>query len=75
MTGNVGEWTASCATPDYANLTAAGTDASGDCSRRMVRGGSWGTIPRQQRSAERMRYAPSDRDDSIGIRVVKTVTD
>ena len=71
MTGNVGEWTASCATSDYSQLGPNGEDGPGDCTKRMVRGGSWGTIPRQQRLAERIRYAPTDRDDSIGIRVVR----
>jgi formylglycine-generating enzyme required for sulfatase activity len=39
----------------------------------MVRGGSWGTMPRQLRTAERIRYAPDDVDDSIGIRIAKTL--
>lgn len=66
MTGNLNEWTADCASPDYATTTR-------DCAKRMVRGGSWGTYMRQQRSAERLRYAPTDRDDAIGIRVGKTL--
>ncbi|MFC3711352.1 SUMF1/EgtB/PvdO family nonheme iron enzyme [Sphingoaurantiacus capsulatus] len=41
------------------------------CERHVVRGGSWGTIPSQQRLAERMSYVPTDRDDSIGIRLVR----
>lgn len=73
MTGNVGEWIGGCATADYSTLREDGTDERGDCSKRMVRGGSWGTIPRQQRSAERIRYAPDARDDSIGIRLVRTL--
>lgn len=73
MTGNVAEWIAGCATPDYSKLAPDGRDQAGDCARRMVRGGSWGTIPRQQRSAERIRYAPGDRDDSIGIRLVRSL--
>lgn len=73
ITGNVGEWTSSCATPDYAHLANSGSVA--DCTRRMVRGGSWGTIPRQQRVAERIRYAITDRDDSLGIRLARDLTD
>lgn len=73
MTGNVGEWIAGCATSSYAQLGADGRDGPGDCGKRIVRGGSWGTIPRQQRSAERIRYDPVTRDDSIGIRVVRTL--
>lgn len=73
MTGNVGEWTESCATENYRNISS-GNDATTDCTKRMVRGGSWGTIPRQQRVAERMRYAPDKRDDSIGIRLVRQLS-
>jgi formylglycine-generating enzyme required for sulfatase activity len=39
----------------------------------MVRGGSWGTQPRQLRSAARIRHSQTDVDDSIGIRVAKTI--
>ena len=68
MIGNVGEWTRDCSTPSYDRpAPAAGATA---CARRVVRGGSWGTIARQLRSAERVNQAPGDRDDSIGIRVV-----
>ena len=58
----------------YASVPADGSPAPGDCARHMVRGGSWGTYARQSlRSAERFRYAPDDRDNSIGIRVAKTI--
>jgi formylglycine-generating enzyme required for sulfatase activity len=67
MIGNVGEWVADCSTASYAPETVP------DCSKRMVRGGSWGTQPRQLRSAERIRYRPTDVDDSIGIRVAKSL--
>jgi formylglycine-generating enzyme required for sulfatase activity len=71
MIGNVGEWTADCVTPSYAEIGADGRPRTPDCARRMVRGGGWGTFVRQLRSAERIRYAPTDRDDTIGIRVVR----
>lgn len=67
MIGNVSEWVQDCATDSYAG------SGSADCTKRMVRGGSWGTQPRQLRSAERMRYSPTDVDDSIGIRVARSV--
>lgn len=73
MIGNMGEWTADCATPSYVAMPQDGAEG-GDCSKRMVRGGSWGSQPRQLRSAERYRYNPTDVDDSIGIRVAKTIT-
>ena len=73
MIGNMGEWTADCATPSYVGMRRDGTSKTPDCSKRMVRGGSWGTQPRQLRSAERIRYSPTDIDDSIGIRVAKSM--
>lgn len=71
MIGNLGEWIDGCATRSYAALRADGTYSDSDCDKRMVRGGSWGTQPRQLRTAERIRYKPADVDDSIGIRVAK----
>ena len=73
MIGNMGEWIADCATPTYSGMQRDGSSKEGDCTKRMVRGGSWGTQPRQLRSAERIRYSPADIDDSIGIRVAKTL--
>jgi formylglycine-generating enzyme required for sulfatase activity len=73
MIGNLAEWVEDCLTQSYASMQSDGTPATGDCSKRMVRGGSWGTQPRQLRSAERIRYSPADVDDSVGIRVAKTL--
>lgn len=69
--GNLAEWTADCSSSSYEALVEDGTRTEQDCQTRMVRGGSWGTQPRQLRSAERIRYAPDALDDSIGFRVVK----
>jgi sulfatase modifying factor 1 len=74
MIGNLGEWVEDCSSHSYGSMTADGTPELGDCSKRMVRGGSWGTQPRQLRSAERIRYEPSAVDDSIGIRVAKSLS-
>jgi len=73
MIGNLSEWVEDCATQSYAAMKPDGTAAGADCAKHMVRGGSWGTQPRQLRSAERIRYSPTDVDDSIGIRVAKTL--
>jgi len=73
MIGNVGEWVEDCSTPSYSLMQSNGSMHGGDCSKRIVRGGSWGTQPRQLRSAERIRNSPADVDDSIGIRVAKTL--
>ena len=73
MIGNLGEWVEDCSTQSYAAMRPDGTPGAGDCGKRMVRGGSWGTQPRQLRSAERIRYDPTAVDDSIGIRVAKSL--
>ena len=72
MIGNVSEWVEDCSGPYDAKRTD-GSPRTGDCAKRVVRGGSWGTIARQLRSAERLNYAPTDLDDSIGIRVARTL--
>jgi formylglycine-generating enzyme required for sulfatase activity len=71
MIGNVADWTDDCRTLTFDQMRGDGTEAAGDCRRRMVLGGSWGTQPRQLRSAERISYEPTAVDDSIGIRVAK----
>ena len=45
MVGNVWEWTEDCWNESYQGAPADGSAwTSGDCSRRVVRGGSWSTI-------------------------------
>lgn len=73
MIGNLAEWIEDCSTSSYVSMRSDGTSEGGDCDKRIVRGGSWGTQPRQLRSAERIRYSPTAVDDSIGIRVAKTL--
>jgi formylglycine-generating enzyme required for sulfatase activity len=58
--GNVQEWLEDC----Y---------SASDCARRLTKGGSWGSLAHNARIAERIPYAPTHRDDSIGIRVAKTL--
>ncbi len=72
--GNVWEWTQDCWHDDYANAPPDGTawleQNGGDCSRRVVRGGSWLLNPRILRSANRIRFT----DESIydtGFRVAR----
>ncbi len=72
--GNVAEWVADCyhATRDV--LAEASTPIVTDgCSRRIVKGGSWGTLAHNLRIAERVPYSPTHRDDSVGLRVAKTL--
>ena len=38
-------------------------------SDRVLRGGSWGNLPRDVRSAFRIRNSPADRDSNLGFRL------
>lgn len=67
MIGNVGEWVEDCSGSYETGPESAIADRK--CERRVVRGGSWGTVARQLRTAERVNQVAIDLDDSIGIRV------
>jgi formylglycine-generating enzyme required for sulfatase activity len=74
MLGNVSEWVEDCWNQSYAGAPADGRVwASGDCSRRVSRGGSWYSTPALVRSAKRDRYEPSARNDNLGFRVARTL--
>ena len=50
--GNVWEWMEDCWNGDYSGAPTDGSAwRTGDCSLRVLRGGSWGEIPRFLRSA------------------------
>ena len=61
--GNVAELVADC----Y-------DTAAADCTRRVVRGGSWGSRPELVRSAYRGWCAPLLRSLHNGFRVARTLT-
>ena len=57
MHGNVWEWVEDCGNFSYAGTPSDGSAwRSVDCSRRVLRGGSWNYDPRNLRSAFRYRY-------------------
>jgi len=71
--GNVMEWTQDCWS--YVGAPSDGSAMeSGDCSRRVLRGGSWYFKPRNLRSAIRFRLPAGDRSYLAGIRVARTLT-
>jgi len=75
MVGNVWEWTQDCWNESYQGAPADGSPwTSGDCSRRVVRGGSWGGDPGILRSAYRVRGTTDYRDYALGFRVARTLT-
>lgn len=74
MIGNVSEWVADCYNRSRDTLpTADPPVTNAPCSRRIAKGGSWGTLAHNLRTAERFPYAAMYRDDSIGFRIARTL--
>jgi formylglycine-generating enzyme required for sulfatase activity/chromosome segregation ATPase/CRP-like cAMP-binding protein len=72
MAGNVMEWVQDCYQPDYSSAPADGSAvSSGDCSRRVVRGGAYDSPSENLRSASRDARDADTRLDNLGFRVVK----
>ena len=73
MLGNVGEWTEDCWNENY---NGAPTDArawtAGNCSQRVVRGGSWFGDPQNLRAASRYWDFTAVRANINGFRVART---
>jgi len=75
MLGNAWQWVEDCYYHSYAGAPTDGSPSTtDDCGRRVVRGGSWYTIPRYLRSATRSGSNPGIRDGNGGIRLARTVT-
>ena len=73
--GNVWEWTEDCWNGSYRGAPGDGsTWKSGDCDRRVVRGGSWFNTPRFLRSALRYWLSTGYRSGSRGFRIARTLT-
>ncbi|MEZ5904021.1 MAG: formylglycine-generating enzyme family protein [Geminicoccaceae bacterium] len=74
--GNAGEWVNDCYHDSY-DIAGRPDDGSawtsGDCSRRVLRGGSWFDGPRAQRSAYRDGNEPDYRVVGGGFRVGRTL--
>jgi formylglycine-generating enzyme required for sulfatase activity len=84
MHGNVWEWTQDCWNESYTGAPKNGSAwTSGDCSRRVVRGGSWRYNPQDLRSAARhwddtpsgpgRRSQAAGRNYDLGFRVARTL--
>ena len=74
--GNVGEWTGDCWHDDYAGAPSDGSVwvSGGNCSTKVVRGGSWSSRPRYLRSAARFKTRSDYRTAFIGFRVARTLS-
>ena len=75
MHGNVWEWVQDCWNKNYKGAPTDGSAwESGDCSQRVLRGGSWNDDPRSLRSASRYGGSASFRFLKFGFRVARTIT-
>ena len=75
MLGNVQEWTADCwhdGGYDGAPSDGSAWLSGGECSYRVLRGGSWENQPRRLRSADRSLQV-GYRNDYSGFRVARTM--
>jgi formylglycine-generating enzyme required for sulfatase activity len=73
MLGNVWEWTEDCWNADYRGAPVDGSAwLTGDCARRVARGGSWNNKPARVRSANRNRDNAANRNNNLGFRVAST---
>ena len=76
MHGNVWEWVEDCWNDSYRGRRPddGSTWTTGDCGRRVLRGGSWNDDPEDLRSAFRGRIARRQPVRIIGFRVARTLS-
>ena len=75
MHGNVWEWVEDCSNGNYSGAPSDGSAwPNGNCEVRVSRGGSWGDVPRDLRSASRYWLATGNRHFYYGFRVARTLT-
>ena len=74
MLGNVWEWVEDCWNESYAEAPGDGGEAwtTGDCRRRVLRGGAWYDRPRNVRAADRFWNGSGNRGNVVGFRVART---
>ena len=74
--GNVWEWVQDCDHDSYAGAPANGSAwESGECARRVARGGAWNVAPKYLRSAYRISESSGYRHNYVGFRVARKVTE
>jgi formylglycine-generating enzyme required for sulfatase activity len=73
--GNVREWVEDCWNDNLVGLpSSAAARTTGDCTRRVVKGGSWADEPRDLRLAKRDWEVATDRQERIGFRVARALS-
>lgn len=74
MHGNVWEWVQDCYHDSYKGAPKDGSAwQEKDCETRVLRGGSWNSLPLYLRSASRNGNFPTDRNFNIGFRISRTL--
>ena len=72
--GNVVVWTQDCWVPNLAGYPTNGTArTTGDCTLRVVRGGSWGYSPGIVRAGDRNGVTAGNRSTVLGFRLARTL--
>lgn len=72
MGGNVSEWVADCWHDNYVRAPrTAEAWVNPGCTRRVIRGGSWGSAPDMVRSAYRQGATADLRNARVGFRIVR----
>jgi formylglycine-generating enzyme required for sulfatase activity len=75
MVGDAWQWLEDCHHASYVGAPLDGSAwTSGDCTSRVIRGGSWLNPPRLLRTGNRYRYGPDFRASDLGFRVGRTIT-
>ena len=75
LAGNVGEWVEDCYHESYQGAPNDGSAWTILCgkTRRVLRGGSWRSLPDYVRTANRHRQFPTYRNFSNGFRCARSV--
>jgi formylglycine-generating enzyme required for sulfatase activity len=77
MSGNVWEWVQDCWHSSYKSAPEDGSTwlepNSGDCGWRVLRGGSWDSIPWLVRSAWRSMFTADTRRTTVGFRLAQDI--
>ena len=73
MVGNVYEWVEDCGQYSYEGAPSDGSAVAPDaaCRLHMIRGGSWLSLPRASRPANRVRSPVGFSDINVGFRVAR----
>jgi formylglycine-generating enzyme required for sulfatase activity len=75
MSGNVWEWVEDCWHENYNNAPADGSawlrEGGGDCGQRVLRGGSWFSVPSDLRVSFHGRADFTARSHNIGFRLAR----